>query len=444
MMEKRFRPAQVLALSFMGAILLGTILLSLPFSSSGERISFIDRLFTSTSAVCVTGLTVKDTPVDFSPAGQVILLVLFQLGGLGIMTFGTFVLFVAGRNISLRDRIMVQEGYHPGRIRDFRGLVRRIVLFAFGLELIGCLSLFLRFLRDFPPLRALGLAGFHSVSAFCNAGFSLFSRSLQDYRGDVWVNVTIMVLILLGGLGFLTLQEVWDWLSGWRQGRKPVFSLQSRAVLSTTLFLILAGALLFYALESGRLMKGMPAGEKAMASAFQSVAARTAGFNTVDLSVLGGASALVIIVLMFIGASPGSTGGGVKTVTAAVVAAYIRSRLQSRESVGLFNRSVSMDIVCKAFTLIALSLGLAVAASLVLLAAQPELSLKEVLFEVVSAFGTVGLSLGTTAKLSTVSKAVLILTMYCGRVGPLVLLYAFSRPKPRGRYEYVEEGVMVG
>ncbi|MBM3297083.1 MAG: hypothetical protein FJY83_05720 [Candidatus Aminicenantes bacterium] len=444
MMEKRFRPAQVLALSFMGAILLGTILLSFPFSSSGERISFIDRLFTSTSAVCVTGLTVKDTPVDFSPAGQVILLVLFQLGGLGIMTFGTFVLFVAGRNISLRDRIMVQEGYHPGRIHDFRGLVRRIFFFAFALELAGCLSLFVRFLRDFPPLRALSLAGFHSVSAFCNAGFSLFSRSLADYRGDVWVNVTVMLLVVAGGLGFLTLQEVWDRLAGWRQGRKPVFSLHSRVVLSATLFLVLAGALLFFALESGRLMKGMPAGERVMASFFQSVTARTAGFNTVDIGALGGASALVLMALMFVGASPGSTGGGVKTGTASVVAAYIRSRLQSRESVGMFNRSVSMDIVCKAFTLIALSLGLVVVSSVVILAAQPELTLREVLFEVVSAFGTVGLSLGATAKLSSLSKAVLILTMYCGRVGPLVLLYAFSRPKPRGRYEYVEEGVMVG
>jgi trk system potassium uptake protein TrkH len=443
MKEKRFRPAQVLALSFMGAILLGTVLLSLPFSSGGD-VSLIDRLFTSTSAVCVTGLIVKDTPVDFSPAGQVIILVLLQLGGLGIMTFSTFILFVAGRKISLRDRIVVQEGYHPGRLHDFRSLVRNIFLFAFGLELVGCLVLFVRFLRDFPPLRALGLAGFHSVSAFCNAGFSLFSRSLADYRGDAWVNVTVMLLIIMGGLGFLTLQEVWDRLSGWRQGRKPVFSLHSRVVLFTTLFMILAGALLFFALESGRLMKEMPPGEKVLASFFQSVTARTAGFNTVNLGALGGATVLVMIALMFVGASPGSTGGGVKTGTAAVVAAYIRSRLQSRESVGMFNRSVSMDIVCKAFTLIALSLGLVVFSSVVILAAQPELSLREVLFEVVSAFGTVGLSMGTTAKLSTLSKAVIILTMYCGRVGPLVLLYAFSRPKPRGRFEYVEEGVMIG
>lgn len=444
MREKRFRPAQVLALSFMGAILLGTILLSLPFSSATGPISFIDRLFTSTSAVCVTGLIVKDTPVDFSPAGQIVILILIQLGGLGIMTFSTFVLFVAGRKISLRDQIVVQEGYHPGRLHDFRGLVRRIFFFAFSLEIVGCLSLFVRFLRDFPPLRALSLAGFHSVSAFCNAGFSLFSRSLADYRGDVWVNLTIMLLIILGGLGFLTLQEAWERLSGWRRGRKPVFSLHSRVVLATTLFLILIGSLLFFALESGRVLKGLPAGEKVMASFFQSVTARTAGFNTADIGAAGGATVLVLMALMFIGASPGSTGGGVKTATAAVVWAYIRSRLQSRESVALFNRSVAMDIVCKAFTLLALSLGIVVVSSLAILAAQPELTLREVLFEVLSAFGTVGLSLGTTAKLTAWSKGVLILTMYCGRVGPLVLLYAFSRTKPRGRFEYVEEKVMVG
>ncbi len=444
MREKRFRPAQVLALSFMGAILLGTILLSLPFSSASGHMSFIDSLFTSTSAVCVTGLIVKDTSVDFSPAGQIIILVLLQLGGLGIMTFSTFILFVAGRKISLRDRIVVQEGYHPGRPQDFQGLVRNIFFFAFGLELVGCLSLFVRFLRDFPPLRALGLAGFHSVSAFCNAGFSLFSRSLADYRGDVWVNLTIMLLIIMGGLGFLTLQEAWDRLSGIRQGRKPVFSLHTRVVFAASLFLIVAGSLLFFALESGRTMKGLPAGEKVMASVFQSVTARTAGFNTLDLGALGGASALVLMVLMFIGASPGSSGGGVKTATAAVVAVYIRSRLQSRDSVAVFKRSVSMDIVCKAFTLIALSLGLVVVSTMVILAGQPGLSLKEALFEVVSAFGTVGLSLGATAKLTTLSKAVLVLTMYCGRVGPLVLLYAFSRPRARGRFEYVEEGVMIG
>ncbi len=444
MKEKRFRPAQILALSFAGAIVLGTVLLCLPWSTASGRLSLIDGLFTSTSAVCVTGLIVKDTPVDFSSTGQVIILLLIQLGGLGIMTFSTFVFFVAGRKISLRDRLVVQEGFHPGRVRDFRGLVRRIILFAFGIEALGCLFLFFRFLRDFPPLKALGLAGFHSVSAFCNAGFSLFSRSLMDYRNDVWVNGAVMTLIILGGLGFLILQEVWDRLTGIRHGRKPVFSLHSRLVLSTTLVLIVGGSLLIYVFESGRLLKGLPAGEKILASIFQSVTARTAGFNTLNIGALGGASVLILLALMFVGASPGSTGGGIKTSTAAVVAAYIRSRLQSRESVGAFKRSISMELVCKAFTLMALSLAIVFLSALLILAAQPELAFRDVVFEVVSAFGTVGLSLGTTAELTAFSKVVLVLTMYCGRVGPLVLLYAFSRPKPAGKYEYVEESVMIG
>lgn len=404
----------------------------------------MDALFTSTSAVCVTGLIVQDTPTYFTLTGQIIILVLIQLGGLGIMTFSTMILLVAGRKIAVTDRILVQEGFLPGAPRDFRSLVKSIFFFTFSIEFIGFLFLFLRFQKDLPLLKALYSSLFHAVSAFCNAGFSVFSNSLMSYRGDILVNLTVVFLIILGGLGFLVIHEAVRAIANLFKGVKVQISLHSKLVLLVTVVLILGSYLLFFLLEAGNSMKNFSLKEKILASLFQVVTPRTAGFNTMDLTALSTATVLVMILLMFIGASPGSTGGGVKTSTFGVVLAFIKSKIAARGSINIFYRTIPQENVVKAFTVISLALSLIFISSFLVLASQPAMLMKEVFFEVFSAFGTVGLSLGVTSSLSPLSKVAIVLTMYAGRIGPLTLLYAFSRRKALGKFEYVEERVMIG
>jgi len=416
----------------------------LPSSNSSGEISFVDALFTSTSAICVTGLIVKDTPNDFTLVGQIIILFLLQLGGLGIMTFSTLILFAAGRKISITDRVLVQEGYHPGISWDFRSLIKNIFIFTFIIEFSGFVLLFLRFREDSDLPEALYSALFHSVSSFCNAGFSVYSDSLMSYRDDILVNITVISLIILGGLGFLVIREVLRASRGLIRGAKIRLSLHSKLVLSLTVVLIIGSFILFLLLEGNGAMRNFTLKEKILASLFQVVTPRTAGFNTMDLTALGPASVLLLIMLMFIGASPGSTGGGVKTSTFGVVLAFVRSRIAARESVHLFFRNIPQENIVRAFTLIALSMNLIFFSSLIIFVNQPQLVMKDVFFEVFSGFGTVGLSLGITPHLSSLSKTMIIITMYAGRIGPLTLLYAFSRRRAVGKFEYVEERVMIG
>ncbi len=416
----------------------------LPSSNSSGEISFVDALFTSTSAICVTGLIVKDTPNDFTLVGQIIILFLLQLGGLGIMTFSTLILFAAGRKISITDRVLVQEGYHPGISWDFRSLIKNIFIFTFIIEFSGFVLLFLRFREDSDLPEALYSALFHSVSSFCNAGFSVYSDSLMSYRGDILVNITVISLIILGGLGFLVIREVLRASRGLIKGAKIQLSLHSKLVLSLTVVLIAGSFILFLLLEGEGAMRDFTLKEKILASLFQVVTPRTAGFNTMDLTALGPASVLLLIMLMFVGASPGSTGGGVKTSTFGVVLAFVRSRIAARESVHLFFRNIPQENIVRAFTLIALSMNLIFFSSLIIFINQPQLLMRDVFFEVFSGFGTVGLSLGITPQLSFLSKMVIIITMYAGRIGPLTLLYAFSRRRALGKFEYVEERVMIG
>ncbi len=433
-----------MALSFVLAILVGGILLWLPASARGGRVAFIDALFTATSAVCVTGLVSVDTATAFSGFGQTVILALIQLGGLGIMTFSSLILLVASGRVSLKDRLAVQTSFRPSAGGDFKSLITSVFLFTAALEAAGTLSLFLRFRRDFPPPRALALAAFHGISAFCNAGFSLFSDNLMGYRGDWIVNVTIMLLIVFGGLGFFVLQEIVGGALAAVRRRHFRFSLHSKLVFVMTAALVFVSAGLLLWLEHSGSMKGYAPEEKVLSAAFQVVTARTAGFNTVDLAAYTSASAYLLIFLMFVGASPGSTGGGVKTSTVGVILAFLRSKIRARDSTSLFRRTIPADDVTKAYTVISLAMSLIFAITFVMLLDQPGLGLKEVLFEVVSAFGTVGLSLGITPGLTSVNKAALILTMYIGRVGPVTLLYAFSRYRAAGRFEYAEENVMIG
>ena len=434
----------MLAISFAVAIFLGALLLMLPFCTTSGRISFIDALFTSTSAICVTGLIVVDTATYFTTAGKCVILLLIQLGGLGIMTFSTMVLLAAGRSITISDRILVQEGYHPGSPRNFRTLVKNIFLFTAVIEGTGFIFLFLRFLQNEPWPRALFSGIFHSISAFCNAGFSVYSDNLMGFRGDVLVNLTVAHLIIFGGLGFLVIGETSKAAARLLKGMKVRLSLHSKLVLMTTTALIIGSFFIFLALENSGALRSFSWKDKILASFFQVVTPRTAGFNTINLTTLGTAAVLLHMFLMFIGASPGSTGGGVKTSTFGVIFAFIRSKIAARDSVHLFYRNIPQNNVVRAFTVISLSLSLVFVAGFVVLVSQPGMLMKEVFYEVFSGFGTVGLSLGITPQLNVISKAMIILVMYAGRIGPLTLLLAFSRRRAFGKYEYVEENVLIG
>jgi trk system potassium uptake protein TrkH len=444
MRDRRFQPSRALAASFALAILAGTLLLMMPFSTRSEHISFIDALFTSTSAVCVTGLIVKDTPVDFTFVGQAIILALIQIGGLGIMTLSTLILLAAGGTISIGDRILVQDVFVPAGTRDFKSLVKRIFVFTAVIESAGILLLFPRFLKNAAWPQALFSSFFHGVSAFCNAGFSTFSDNLMSYRSDPVVNLTIVLLIVIGGLGFLVIQESFGAVRDVFRKKRIRLSLQSKLVLSMTGWLIGLSFLVLLALEWTGAFRGFSLGDKILASLFQVVTPRTAGFNTVDLTTMSNDSVFLLFLLMFIGASPGSTGGGVKTSTVGVVLAFLRSKIRARDTVHVFYRTLPTDIIIKAFTIIFLAFGLIFITAFVIFFNQPGLGMKEVFFEVFSGFGTVGLSLGITPLLSWLSKFMIVLIMYAGRVGPMTLLLALSRSRALGRFEYVEENVMIG
>ena len=423
---------------------MGTILLLLPFSTKSGHISLVDALFTATSGVCVTGLVVQDTATYFTPVGKIIILFLFQLGGLGIMTFSTLILLVAGRRISIKDRIIIQEGYRPTAARDVKSIIKNIFFYAVIIEAAGALSFFLYWQREFPWPKALFNSIFHSVSAFCNAGLSLFSDSFVSYRGNAWINITLILLIVLGGLGFLVLQEMKEIFTGRFRRRKIKTSLHTKLVITLTSVLIVFSFVLFLVMEWNQSLKTFTVKEKVFSSLFQVITPRTTGFNTMNLNSLSFAAVFLLTVLMFVGASPGSTGGGIKTSTIGVIFAFLKSRIAARESVNIFYRSLSLDLVTRAFMVVTLSICIICLSSFILFLTQPAASMSEVMFEAFSAFGTVGLSLGMTMKLNTVGKIVIILTMYIGRIGPLTLLYAFSRRKAFGRYEYIEETVMIG
>lgn len=437
-------PARIFILSFAGLILAGAVVLWMPFAAVGERFSFVDALFMSTSAVCVTGLATLDIAKEFSPAGQVATLFLFQIGGLGIITFSVLLFTMMGRGIPFKGREIVQTTFLHTPRRDITDLIKWVLLSTFAIETLGTLMLFVRFIHDAPLETALFQAVYHAVSAFNNCGYSLFSTSLCNYRDDWIINVTVMALIVLGGVGFIVQYEIVQFFTG----RLHRLSLHTKIVIMATSLLIIGGALLFYLFESEYLLKKASAETAFLVSLFQSVTARTCGFNTVDIGTLSNGTVLVLIVLMFIGASPGSTGGGVKTTSFALLYLVIVNRFMDREEVTVFNRTVPREVLGRAMSIIFTSaFCICLITALLLFADPPSLEhnrrqFVEYFFEAVSAFGTVGLSMGVTAKLNTFQKLLVILMMFAGRVGPLTLAYALSTPK-RGLV-YAEESVMVG
>jgi len=449
--KRRATPAQALAIGFAAVILIGAILLCLPISTaSGKGTPFVDALYTSTSAVCVTGLIVLDTPGFFSTIGQVIILLLIQIGGLGYMTMATMIALAVGRRISLRERIVLQEALNQLTMQGLVRFVKRILWVTFGVEVIGAILLALRFLAEYPLPRALFLGLFHSISAFCNAGFSLFSTNLESYVADPLVNLVITSNIILGGIGFLVISDLYQHVRGPRNGLH--LSLHTKLALSVTALLILAGTTLIYLFESGnaQTLGPLPLSTKVLASYFHAVTPRTAGYNTLRVGAMTPACLFFTVFLMFVGASPGGTGGGIKTTTVGILLGATWSALRGQKDVNLFHRRVAPESINKAFVLMLLSLFLVLIVVILLLVIERQ-PLFALLFEEVSAFGTVGLSVGVpgspcslSAIFSSWGKLLIILTMYAGRVGPITVGAAVLSQAREAQFHYVEEKILVG
>lgn len=445
---RHLSPERTFILSFLGMILLGSILLWLPISATGRPLSFLDALFSSASAVCVTGLTVITIGQDLSVFGQVVTMVLFQVGGLGIITFSAVFFVIIRRGLATKERDIIQSVFLHAPRRDLAAILKFVLVSTLVWEAAGTLALWVRFCRDFPPGRALYLAVYHALSAFNNCGYSLFDDSLVSYQGDLIINITVMALIIAGGIGFVVHYEMH--LRWQRKLRR--LSMHTKLVLIVTTALILSGAIIFFILEHNRLLKDLPWQNCILASLFQSITPRTAGFNTVETALLSNETILVTMLLMFIGASPGSTGGGIKTTSAGLLLLLMWNRMRGREEVTAFNRTIPRELLNRMTSIIlASTLSIVLITSILLMAAHNSVTptqsrhlFVEYFFEAISAFGTVGLSMNVTPHLNSLQKTAVMLMMIAGRVGPLTLAFSLSRISVRKQVIYAEEGVMVG
>ena len=426
---KKQPPGRLIAAGFAMLILFGAVLLLLPLSVRGDaEVHFIDALFTSTSAVCVTGLIAIDVADHFTTFGQAVVAVLIQVGGLGVTSIGVGLILAARKNVGLKGRILLKEALNIEGIKGMIRLVKSILLMTLCFELMGIVLSFLVFVQDYPVLKALWISIFHSIAAFNNSGFDILGglRNLIPYQNNILLNLTTSGLIIFGGLGFLVILDVLKK----RSFRK--LTLHSKVVLTTTLTLLVAGTLLLKATEDITWLGAF----------FQSVSARTAGFSTYPIGEFTNAGLFTLIILMFIGASPGSTGGGIKTSTFFVLSQHVRS-LFTKRHISAFRRNIPWEVFSKACTISLLSLLLVCVGTFFLCVLEPEYCFVQLLFEEVSAFGTVGLSTGITPTLSVASKLILIFTMFAGRVGTFTLLTMWiDRPAPSVRY--TEESVSIG
>jgi len=448
----KVHPATLVLASFLLAITVGTILLKLPASSITGHIPWVDALFTITSAVCVTGLAVVDTGSYFTVFGQCVILAMIQIGGLGVMTISVALFRWIGRNISFRQRMAMQDLFAHTPREDIYGLVKSTVLFTLGSEVIGAVFLTLHWSQEFSFFPALYTAVFHSVSAFCNAGFALFSDSMMNYSGNFLLNTTVCSLIVVGGVGFPVLYDLQCWI-GLRNCKRCRLSIQTKTVLLTTLILIVSGALIFAFLERQTLGDAQALSHRILVPVFQSITCRTAGFNTVDIGSLKDATLAMMIFLMFFGASPGSCGGGVKTTTLALLTAFILSRVKRKRRVNMFKKSIPAETMTRSMSLLLLSIGIISIVLFMLLIGDTggdhlfprrQGAFLAYLFETVSAFGTVGLSIGITPALTLWGKCWIVLMMILGRVGVLTFSYIIAGTSATSGIEYSEENIMIG
>ena len=441
----RLTPYQVLALGFAGLVFLGALLLTLPVASqSGQGTPFIDALFTATSAVCVTGLVVVDTGTHYSSFGHTVIILLIQAGGLGIMAMSTLFALLIGKKIRLKERLLMQEALNQLSVSGIVRLMIYIIHVTVLIEFVGGTILAFRW---YPELGMKGIyfGYWHAISAFCNAGFDLFGSvhgpfsGISAYVSDPVVNLTVMCMIVLGGIGFAVLHDIWTCRSFGR------LSMHSKIVLVTTGALILTGSILFYIFEYANpdTLKPLSAQSRILGSMFQSVTSRTAGFNTIDISKVYDGTLFLLILFMFIGASPASTGGGIKTSTAAVLMLAIWSLIRGRSDAECFGRRIPQAVIYKAFSILLIAFMLVVIVTMALTITE-HFSFISILFEVTSAFGTVGLSTGITPTLSTAGKIWLILTMFAGRVGPVTLALAIAMRSRKAQIQYPDGKIIIG
>lgn len=446
------QPAQTIALSFLVVIIIGALFLLMPFATvDGTSLGFVNALFTATSAVCVTGLIVVDTATRFSVYGKLIILILIQIGGLGIMIISYFAAFIMGKRVSIEEKIALSYLLNEREMERLSVTILRIIVVTFSFELVGGMLLYRYFWDIFQnEPKAILFAAFHAISAFCNAGFALFSNSLEGFRHSLYVNAVISFLIISGGLSFLALTNIIEKFNSWFRNTFLTvktyprrLSLNTKAVLIMTTLLLITGMLLIYSLEHRNLLVHYALPSQYLAAFFQSVTLRTAGFNTIDIGQLRVPTLLIMCVFMFIGAASGSTAGGVKVNTVFVIFAYIKALLSGKSEVVIMRHTLPRELVSRSFLIIILALLVVFTGTFILTLSEPY-PVHRLLFEVVSAFGTVGLSTGITPFLNSFSKLLIIITMFIGRIGPVTLILAISRHKVQDRVKYPEGEISIG
>ncbi|MDO5516863.1 MAG: TrkH family potassium uptake protein [Clostridium sp.] len=442
--SSKMSAVRILALGFAVIILLGGVILSLPICSrEGRYTSLMDSLFTATSAVCVTGLVTVDTGTYWNTFGQVVIMTLIEIGGLGFMSITTFIAVILGKKITLRDRLIMQEAMNTFKIQGLVNMVRYVLSLTIGIQILGAALLSTVFVPQYGVYKGLFYSLFHSISAFCNAGFDLIGdfSSLTRYNGNYMMIIVISILIIIGGLGFSVLIE----LINYRKTKR--ISVNSKIVLSVTGGLILGGALIIFLVEYNNpsTLGEMSLGHKILNAFFSSVTPRTAGFNSISTGDMSMAGKLATIILMFIGGSPGSTAGGLKTATFGILIITVISVLRGREETEAFGRRFSKETVYKTFTLFAIGMLIVITVTMILTITEPSQKFVDLLYEASSAFGTAGLTTGVTQQITNwISKVVLIFAMYCGRVGPLTVIMAVMHKKKKTGIKYPEGKILIG
>lgn len=430
-MQGKFKmsPGRIIVIGFAAVILIGAILLYMPISANpGVKVTFVDALFTSTSAVCVTGLIAIDTADHFNVFGRTVVALLIQVGGLGVTSAGAAFILLTGKRIGLKERVLLKEGMNADTLQGVVKLVKSVLLMTLFFEGIGLILSFIVFVKDYPPLSALGISAFHSIAAFNNSGFDILGglQNLIPYRDNVLLNLTTCFLIIFGGLGFYVIKEIIS-----KKSFKTL-SMHSKIVLTMSGALLLVGTVLLKATENITWLGAF----------FHSTSARTAGFSTYPLGTFTNAGLFVLIILMFIGASPGSTGGGIKTTTTFTIFKSVYA-LSTNKACTAFRRRIPNESIIKAFVITALALALVCINTFLISIIEPNLTFIQVLFEVVSGFGTVGLSTGITPHLHDLSKLLLVLTMFFGRLGPLTMASIWVY-KSYNSVSYAEERITIG
>ena len=442
--QKEISPYIIILASFIIIILIGGFLLSLPISTeNGQRTNLLEGMFTATSAVCVTGLTVNDVSKVYNLFGKTVIMILIQLGGIGIITFSAIVVMMISKKVGYFTKKLIQEDINANTTFEIQKFVKKVLITVFTIEIIGAAILFLKFIQMFDYRTAIYYSIFHSISAFCNAGFALFTNNLGDFKDSVIINITISLLIFLGGIGFATILNIYQYFIK----KDKRLNATTKIAIKISIFLIILGTVLTFVLEysNNRTLGTLPFWEKLGAAFFQSVTTRTAGFNTVSIAELRETTVFLFVVLMFIGASPGSTGGGIKTTTAGLILLGIITTIKNKEYLEYNKRRISWKTYNKAMVIVFISIMYIVVILFLLIWLEKDTRVIELGFELVSAFGTVGLSRDLTPKLTDISKLLIMITMFVGRVGPLTIALALSKVKnSKGRYVYPKEDILIG